>query len=293
MSTKPSLRRRLISGQSVRMAMPASWLSGMGNTVLTYSTSGVGVTASATANTVGSWQQIISNTAIAANNTVTLLQLGGAATPGTGIDNSLLMDVGIGAAGSETVVVERLAVNQGGIALNIPVRIPGATRIALRARAATGSRGVSFGTIISSGELSGRSAQAVPTSLDVLGTNAATSTATAMSGASGSWIEIIGNTTQDYQALILFQAGPASAGTGQTQVLYRLDMGIGASGSEVQVATLGGLFAGNSSVTSREPSTLNSIYGGFVPAGTRIAVRHNLAANPERITACVIGVPYA
>jgi hypothetical protein len=299
-SLQSSLRRRRVSGQSVRRSQPVPWIDGLGLTALAFNNVGSSATASATANTAGSWLQLFSNTAVAAGDTIQLFQIFGTGNNQvSGTDNSMLLDIGKGASGSEVLVAQDIAIgglqNSGGFgpALHIPVRIEGATRIAIRVRAATASRVFTTTQIIISGAPSiVPFADRLPTSLDTMGTSTATSAGTAMTGASGTWTEITASTTKDFQALVLVPSGPGSAGAGQTAYTYRLDLGIGPAGGEVPVASAYGNTSAAAFVANSLFASSNSIYGGFVPAGTRISVRHNLAASPGFLCACVIGVPY-
>jgi hypothetical protein len=266
---------------------------------LSINVNGNSCTASATANTPGAWVQYLTNNAVASTDTIHCIHFQAIGNnQAAGADNSMLLDVGIGAAGSETVIASNIAVggaaNSNGIGpfFYLPIRIPGATRVALRVRAATGSRVLTVQVIAFTGAPAlSLFSDRLPATVDTLGTSTETSAGTAMSGASGSWTQITGATTVDYQALIVLASGPASI-TGATATEFRLDLGLGADGSEQDVAFTYAFYTANGFIANRSPLVLSSIYGGFVPAGTRIAVRHNLAANPERVCACVIGVPY-
>lgn len=268
-------------------------------TYFTFFNQGSGVSSAATANNVGNWTQFLSATAIAATSTISAIHFQAIGwTQTTNTDNSMLLDIGKGAAGSETVIVPDIAIgganNSGGQGpcLLLPVRVPGATRLAVRVRAATASRGILLTNILTSGVTSALPfVDRLPLSLETLGTSQSTSAGTAMSGSSGTWTQITASTSTDYQALILVPSTPAS-GTGYTQTVWQLDLGIGAAGSEVPVAYQQGFYTSSGFCVPNNMAMPSSIYGGFVPAGTRIAVRHNLAANPERVCACVIGVPY-
>ena len=300
MSFQQSLRRRRVTGQSMRLSQPAPWTGGIGMQALAFNNSGFSATASATPNSPGAWLQIFSNTAIAATDTVHAIQIQAIGNnQAASTNNSMLLDIGKGAAGSEVLVAQDIAIGGlsnsggGGPSLHVPVRIEGATRIAFRVRAATASRVMTTQQIYASGAppiaaFSGR----LPLSLDTLGSSQSTSAGTAMAGASGEWTEITASTTKDYQALVLVPSGPASAGTGLPATQWRLDLGIGASGSEIAVAYSQGLYNSNAFIFPYSLPSPNGLYGGFIPAGTRISVRHNLASNPERLCACVIGVPY-
>jgi hypothetical protein len=256
------------------------------------------MTASATPNTPGAWVQYIANNQVSASDTIAaihILAIGN--NQSVAADNSMLLDIGKGAAGSEVIVAENIAVGGAlnsasfGPLLTVPVQIEGATRVACRVRAATGSRVLTMQAIWASGSpASAPFADRLPTAVDVIGTSTATSAGTTMTGASGTWTQLTASTTKDYQSLVLLPSGPANTST--TGASFRLDLGLGAAGSEVAVAYFWGLLNVNSGVGHLVQSVQTAAYGGFIPAGTRISVRHNLAANPGRLCACVIGVPY-
>jgi hypothetical protein len=277
-----------------------SWANGIGSRFLVLNNTGLSITASATANTPGAWVQYIANNAISASDTIQALHIQAIGNNQvSGADNSALIDIGVGAAGSEVIIAEGIAVggaaNSGGAGphMHIPVRIPGATRVALRTRAAVGSRIITVQQVVASGPLSGVPfAFPLPTALDVIGTSATTSRGTSMSGASGTWTEILSATSRAYQALAIV---PSVSGgfTGGTSLTYLLELGIGAAGQEAAVAYSVGTLSANGIIFPLPVAAPNTIYGANVPVGTRIAVRHNAPSNPERLAACVIGVPYA
>jgi hypothetical protein len=286
------LRPRALQGVPI-------YLARLGMKFLAYNNAGALITSGASANTAGAWVQILANNAVSAAETIVCLNIrciGNNQVNGN--DNSVLMDVGIGAAGSETVVASGIAVgggvNSGGTGCNfaLPVKIPGATRVALRIQCAQTSRIYFIQQVVFSGQIAdSKFADQLPTSVDVLGTDAATSAGTAMSGASGTWVEITPSTTKEYQALALIPSGPQDT-TGGTQVLVHLDLGIGAAGSEEVIAHVGCLVNLNGVIFPFDSNDTHGLFGGLIPAGTRIAVRHDQAASPGRVAACVIGVPF-
>jgi hypothetical protein len=283
-----SVRRRLAAGQSVRLSQPMFWGDGMNLRFLASSTN-ITVTASATLHTVGSWTQIIADTAT--TETAGLLMFFANSTTAAATDTGMLLDIGTGAAASEVVRVQSLAISQQATCHTaIPIRIPGSTRLAARIQSSVASRTLSGGFALFATPFSDR----LPLSVDVIGTSTATSVGTAMSGASGTWVEITAATTKDYQAIVLV---PSLSDTNSgANVNVRYDLGIGASGSEVAVASAQFLYTTTPAVGATNTASiapgLGGVFGGFVPAGTRVSVRHNIAANPGRLDACVIGVPY-
>jgi len=291
----PSARRRGIASQSVRQSQPVPFFDGSALTWLASNTSAVSTTSGNTANGVGAWTQLLAASATASTDTIAMLFLSSVAvSASTTNDNSTLVDIGIGASGSEAAIISDVAV--GGLQnialqLAIPVRIPGNTRIAFRSRCATASRANQRSTAFH--VFSSSFADRIPTSLDTLGTSQSTSSGTAMSGSAGTWVQITAATSRDYQALILIPSGPGN-NTGGSTVTNRLDLGIGAAGSEVAISSLFTDVTGANGYINPNYGLpgLVGVCGRPIPAGTRISVRHDRATNPSWLAACVIGVPY-
>lgn len=283
----PSLRLRGITGQSLRQSQPPLFFDGF-SPQFVQSANLTTITASATSHTKGAWTQLISS--LSAEASAVLLWATGNSAAST--NTAMLLDIGVGATSNESVVVPDIALGgANGFRTFIPVRIPSGSRIAARCQCANASQTISIALVTMSHPFSDR----VPTVLESLGTTSATSAGTAMSGASGTWTQLVAATAKDYQALVLVPSCDATTGANNT---VRLSLGIGASGSEVEIGfTITQSIANPSVSDSTASSTVTSIFSlgvasRFVPAGTRIAVRHNLATSPSRISACVLGVPY-
>lgn len=248
----------------------------------------VGISVGATAHTKGAWAQAFASLSSA----VGALRLRISASYGITTGNGYLMDIGVGAAGSEVVVASNIAVggatNQtnAGVLIDLPIAIPAGSRVALRAqsnRTATSSFSVQVVPAPATDP------QVTPSTVDVLGTSTATSSGTAMSGASGTYVQVASSTSRDYQALIIVPSltvGGASAAT----VLYTV--AVGAAGSERDVYQMQALYDGGLGVGNIYTGGGILSGGGLVPAGSRIAIKHNIASSPANFAACVIGVPY-
>jgi hypothetical protein len=246
----------------------------------------VTLTASATAHTKGSWTQLIASTSGASNIFSSVWQ--GSAVAST--DTATLMDIGIGASGSETVIASNIAVGgYGSATIVLPVNIPSGTRIAARIQGVRGSQTIqTFGNIYAL-NISGSAASLFPSSVDVLGTDSATSTGTAMSGASGTWVQIVASTSDDYTG---FQIIPSISDTDTPSINdLRLTLGVGASGSEVAIGEISCTANTSEQISVRGASSPFAVFGREVAAGSRLAIRHNIAANPSKYDACIIAVP--
>lgn len=238
----------------------------------------------ASAHTKGAWGQAVASTA----SDVSLVALTITSNAVSATDTSALLDIGVGAAGSETVIVPDIASGAlaGPLPFMLPVAIPSGSRIAIRAQSIRTSpsfleAGVTlFGT---------SDYKLTPSSLDIIGIDTTTSTGTAMSGASGTWVQITASTAKDYQNLVLVHSS-SSSDIASINVLYTV--GVGAAGSERAIGNSLVRYNSTESVNWNNGMAIAPLSGEPIPAGSRIAVRHNIAANPGRYNVCLLGVPY-
>jgi hypothetical protein len=249
--------------------------------------SGVSITvnANATANTKGNWTQLIASS----SSNTSFIFVGVSNIGATATNTATLLDIGIGASGSETAIIGDVAVGASGSfsqgAANIygvPFKIPSGTRISARIQSVVTSKFSSISAFL----MDLGNYNTAPTSVDVIGADTANSKGISFSGASGSWNEAIASTSRDYRAVCCVLSSHNSDVAGIT---ITWDVGIGASGSEV---VFGG---GRAPVSSNEvisnATPYNYLFGRKIPAGSRLAVRHNIAANPDRYGFTLIGVP--
>jgi hypothetical protein len=257
-----------------------------GTSITGANTNTVNVTSSATAHTKGSWAQLIASTSGASNFFICFLQSVSVAAT----DTATLLDIGIGASGSETAIASNIAVGgAGNVTIVLPVNIPSGTRIAARIQGVRSSQTLSINQNTFTANISGSAASLFPPSVDVLGTDSATSTGTAMSGASGTWVEIIASTGDDYMGLAVI---PSVSDTDTANLPdVRFTLGVGAAGSEVAIGEISASVNVSESVTGRAITNALPIFGREVAAGSRLAIRHNIAANPSKYDACIIAVP--
>jgi hypothetical protein len=240
------------------------------------------VTSGAAATTKGAWTQQFASL----SSTISWVYLS-VLTNSSTLSPSVLVDVGVGAAGAEQVVVPNLAVGGiGAILIGIPLRVNAGSRLSLRCSADRTSTAFNV-FAIATHRLPDAESQ-MPTVVDVLGTSAATNTGTALSGASGTWCEIVAGTQRDYQCIALV---PSLTGQPSGQQ-HTLELGYGASDSPRVVGSIRfGTLVSQWSINNFLPH-FPAVVGPAVPAGTRLAVRHDITANPERYGVSLIGVPY-
>lgn len=241
----------------------------------------------AVANTKTAWTQVVASTSGAVGAIRLRIQSGYALVAA----QATLIDIGTGGSGSETVIIPNIpvgaAANQtfGGIFLEIPISIPSGTRVAIRAQSQRTSFSFSINVVL----IAASDTATTPRSVDSLGVSTSTSSGTSMSGASGTYVQIVSSTTKDYQAVIVIPSIAASAGLG-TLTNSVLTVAVGAAGSEVDItqsvfSTDGGIGFGN-------PVLMGDRGGVLIPAGSRLSIKHNIAASPGNTAGSIIGVPY-
>jgi len=243
------------------------------------------LTANATPNTKGSWSQLVASSS--ANASFIFFQVTGVNLATT--NTATLLDIGTGASGSETTIIGDVAIGScsanaaaNGNVFGVPFKIPAGTRVSARIQSVVPSRTANVAAfLIDLGNY-----DTAPTSVDVIGSDTANSKGISFSGASGSWTEAIASTSRNYRAICC----TLSAHNGDIAgITINWDVGVGASGSEV--------FFGNGRTSTNTGEAVSNaipytyLFGRKIPAGSRIAVRHNIAANPDRYGFTLIGVP--
>jgi hypothetical protein len=271
-------------GRGPKSSLPFPWFRRRASALNT-SYAFTSLSLGATANTKTAWTQVFASTSAAVGGIKVISR--GAYTLTSA--QSAITDIGIGAAGSETVIVPNLltgapANHFGGISFDIPVSIPAGSRIAIRAS----SQRVSYVLPVLVILFPATDPATTPTSVDTLGIATATSSGMSMTGASGTYTQIIASTARDYQALIIVP-GPSS-NSAYPGLAPIFTCAVGAAGAErdvTQSATNSdaGLGFGNFPLSGERG-------GGLVPAGSRISVKHNIASTPGNFSASVIGIPY-
>jgi hypothetical protein len=247
----------------------------------------VTVTANSTAHTKGSYAELIAST----SGDATLLFVRVAGIGAAATNTATLLDIATGASGSETAIFSNIGVGSAAdigttrsIQFAVPIKIPSGTRISARIQSVvTGGKTASV-TVVAIG--AGEYASA-PTSVDVIGGNTANSQGISFSGASGTWVEATASTSRAYRAVVAIFSAHDDTILNITGNL--IEIGVGASGSEFSF--------GSTRVTwdAGERTGLDFpyvyLFGRNIPAGSRLAVRHEIASNPERYGFTLIGIP--
>jgi hypothetical protein len=237
----------------------------------------VTLTSGATANTRGSWVQLISSTAADAYG-LWLWARGVAAANG---DGRCLIDVAVGPSGSELIILPDLnfgAAPSSNTALNrnmfVPIYIPAGSRVAARCQRDTASGTVTIGWML-------EEQPAWPGGVGVLGTtygidagNSRGTIITTSTAAYGAWQQIVASTSAPHA---WWWPGIDCGGdTTQSNAACFVQLGVGGAGSEVVLGTW--QFRITTSEDMCGPNQPHPIYRQL-PAGVRIAARASNASN--------------
>lgn len=227
------------------------------------------ITPSASANTKGSYTQLIAST----TRETKMIALFLCGNPSGTASKSWLVDIAVGAAASEVVKIPNLCASVAAqfgkwtSVLWIPVNpadFPAGCRIAARCQTQGASGEACFvkATLFDTGF----GAQGI----DALNTSTSTSLGTAITpgnGSKSSYVQIIASTSRAYKALMLLIDAQAS---GSAFTFVNLDLAIGGSGSEV-------IFLPDHTFTAYNnqdigPASISNLPIN-IPSGSRIAAR--------------------
>ena len=255
------------------------WPLASGPALLESWTTWATATGSATAHTKGAWAQLTSAT----SRTVTGIWLGIYDTYATSTNTSTLLDLGVGAAGSETVVLSNLEVGYRGSNVGItwvfvPIRLPAGVRVAARVQSAQTSKAVNLAVSAETGipPAGLTSAMVVDTVGTVAGSSRGTTvTSSATANTPGSWVELTASSARRATSVLLSMGANGSAAANLGGFTGSVDLGIGAAGSEAVLRTARATGMGwDTNLDPWSPMGLAVPWGGLhIPAGTRVAAR--------------------
>lgn len=245
------------------------------------------LTASGTTHTKGSWVELVTSTGYDTN----LLWLGSReSTNSNGVDNSLLIDVGVGGSGSEVALISNLmwGHHPGERSLLIPIGIPSGTRISARFQSAVASKTMDFNCLLAGG--GGWAGPDCGRRATTYGANTATSSGinSATPGSANTksaWTQITSSTTNPIKWLIPMAAGPNGV-TAFSNLDALIDIGIGGAGSE-QVIVADLPYRHTTAEYSRFVQIAVPVN---IAAGTRLAVRHAASITTQVPSLAIIGV---
>jgi hypothetical protein len=185
-----------------------------------------------------------------------------------------LIDLGIGDAGSETVLVGNLLVSELGVAegrrmvvVTLPVSIPEGTRLAARGQATAAAAAASVAvTLYDAGP---PSASAIATYGAVTADSGGTQVDPgAVANTKGAWVELAAAVSSEIDSAVLLLGGRATVSA--NNLWWGIDIGVGASGSEVVKVP---------NLSARRTATYDLVEPAAIPiplgvdAGARVAIR--------------------
>lgn len=234
------------------------------------------VTASATPHTKGNYAQLVAST----NFDVDFIHLYVSAIALSANDKRALMDIAIGPAGQEVVIIANLNVgwatgytttSDTGRQLTLPLKIPSGTRIAARLQSNTASQTAATAIDLFGGNpYSGLSGF---TAVDTYGADTANSRGTAISSGNatkGAWVELAASTAKQINALFCMAGLHSGTAVGSRNNI--IDIGAGAAGSEVVLIADVPMSYFTTEALS-EPARTSMLLGVDLPAGVRLAAR--------------------
>ena len=236
----------------------------------------VSITAHASANTKGSYVELLASTA----RNYDAMMITESYCQG---DADYLTDIAIGAAGSEQVIINNIirsaddiAVHYGGGILVFPIQIPAGSRISARCQCSVGGNYNRYGITFLASNFYKQCAGIV----DTYGAAAADSGGVsidpgATADTKGAWVEISAGITRSAKFIIL---GTGAQGNYTRRVSnWFVDVGIGAAGSE-QVLIPNLVFGTHTYQGILLPTNTAAIPVD-IPAGTRLSVRAQCYVN--------------
>jgi len=234
------------------------------------------ITASATANTKGSYTQIVASTAFDSTWMMLIVR-------GFGTSRGFLLDLAIGAAASEKVIISNLLLGSSGNGClpgtygPFPISIPAGTRIAARLQSTTGSSTAQIEVVLGA---SGFADDAPLGIVTTYGADTSDSGGTQVDpggtiNTKGTWSEITSSTSREIKALCIAIGNQSNSAPGNASWLF--DIGIGAGGSEKVV--LADLYLVTTSSFAAQLIPNAFAFPISIPSGTRLSARAQCVIN--------------
>lgn len=255
------------------------------------STNGTTVTANASANTKGSYSQLIASTAYPSAGIMLEVVVGSN-------NADYLMDLAIGGAGSEQILIADIlvgsTVGSSRRILMLPCAIPAGTRISARCQSTTGGA-----TLTVMGHLFTSDGSPVPSAslFTTYGANSADSGGVGIdpggvANTPGAYAQLTASSAYPHHALALCVGCQNNATPSAGRWL--VDLAVGGAGSE-QIILLDFPLSGGGSTSQGGPTPSFVVIPCSIPAGTRIAARarSSITTSPGRLIDLVlIGITY-
>ena len=238
---------------------------------------GADITSSGSANTKGSYTEVIASTPYATR--YLHIEVGVA----FGNSDVTMIDIATGAAASEVIIINNLYVgrliDKQVAQVLIPLFIPAGTRLSARCQSTGTSKAVNVRVhCIDGGMYTPQPlAQVITYAANTADTSGAQVDPGAAVNTKGSWVEL-SSSCSAVKALFLAVGQTAAFAAGTETITARLDIGIGAAGSELVLIPdlLFGAGADSSTspnLTAAYSPQFSAVIPCTIPAGTRIAVR--------------------
>lgn len=245
----------------------------------------VSLTASATPHSPGAWVEVDASLSAAADGVT--IHIDSNVNSGA-TDTSTLLEIGTGAASSETVwATVAIGYSQRSL-YHVPGRIASGTRVAARLRSAVASKAVSgIGFMFQQALTPGLGAP-VTLGADTATSRGAALTAPGATNTKGAWTQLSASTPSDIEALAFSAQGNGLTTMANGGLL--LDIGIGGAGSETVL--IGDIWLAADTAefyTVRGPST----YQVSIPAGSRVAARYQCSNLNNAVDLILVGAASA
>ncbi len=232
---------------------------------------GTTITGAGSANTKGAWIQLTASTT--ADSCFMLVTIYFNET--TSVTTEMVLDIGVGAGGSEQVVVANLfTIGRYPRIYGFPISIPAGTRVAARSQSTVaGDTTIGAGVTLFDGDFGFEGIAGV----DCLSFVSAATHGTAVNGA---FSQLIASTARDYCGLFAATDDQGSAGT-----IGQFDIAVGAGGSEVIIVP-GWLNAEITGLTGN-PTPVIPL---SIPAGSRLSAKYTASAGGNTMGLLLYGL---
>jgi hypothetical protein len=240
----------------------------------------------ASSNTKGAWTQVTSASVADAYG---LIVFNSAATSASATDTSTVVDVGVGGSGSEVAIITDIAMGwrpSGFFENRIPVFVPAGSAISIRAAGVATSGSIPVVVVPLGRTFTGRRPSTSALSLNASGAKGTNLSVPGGANTKGAWTQLVASTTEPYAGLFIGVQGGADNVQPIANAL--VDIGVGASGSEVVVVPNVAAFSPTTSeqivVVDNGPWYLD------IPAGSRIAARYATSNTGMSLDVIVTGI---
>lgn len=230
------------------------------------------ITAGSPAHTKGAWTEIVGGLGI---NASAIMLRGTVENVYPNEEGNSLIDIGMGAAGSERVIIPNLFhPSSEGMQVLLPVRFPAGQRLAVRMQSVIASATMSLMiTMMDQGYWSPPGFDLVESSADLANSRGHTLTDPGAAHTKGAWTELIASTSfAAKKMLVVVDKLYGEDGDAKSTV----DIGVGSAGNEVVIVPDIYTWHKQFSSVGRLPYSLWDVN---IPPGSRVAARYQSAGS--------------